>query len=163
MHVLLQNHVHLEYQERCWQRRSRTNSHQVLSLSHLLALFLFFSFYFNSLCSRCYMFTSKYLKNSRINKRLIVQLLQDFMTISDAQVLTSLYPSLLCPLLFLCPSCLPRHQFTKHLGIFYNLLVQLMMDDSKKIRKALKPIWVRIGVLMGGKKMNSLLPPLPVR
>jgi hypothetical protein len=37
--------------------------------------------------SRCFMFTSKYLKKERINKRLIVQVLQDFVTISDEQVI----------------------------------------------------------------------------
>lgn len=40
----------------------------------------------NVLFSRCYMFMSKYLKKERIDKRLVVQLLQQFVTISDAQV-----------------------------------------------------------------------------
>jgi hypothetical protein len=131
-----------------------SDSIEILDSTELLACMCYFKIMFlldtskdvgnveveQILIRRCYMFMSKYLKKDRIDKRLIVQLLQQIMSIDDTQ-------------------------FTRHLGIFYNLLVQLMLDDSKKIRSALKPVWERIGKLMGGKKLvtESAITPLPVR
>lgn len=128
-----------------------SDSIEILDSTELLACMCFFKIMFlldtvkdvgneeveRVLMSRCYLFMNKYVKKGRINKQLIVQVLQDLATISDAQ-------------------------FVKHLGIFYNVLVQLMLDNSIKIRMVLKPVWVRIGLLKGDKKVESPGSPSPI-
>lgn len=105
------------------------------------------------------MFFSSYLKRQRINRRIIVQILIELKSLNEPQVCSLI-------LVFDIKYSLYFVQFIAHLGIFYQILVQLMMDDSEYVRRALQPVWRRIGAIKGGIRTNVTLKPpthLPVR
>lgn len=87
------------------------------------------------LLKRCYMFFSNYLRKERINARVVVQLLTELKNMNESQ-------------------------FMRHLGIFYEVLIQLMLDENEDVRRALQHVWRRIGSIKGGIRTSmTLLPP----
>jgi len=95
------------------------------------------------LIRRCFNLIKEYLNKERISVKVIVQVLTSFLNMDE-------------------------NQFTSHLGTFYKLFLQLMLDENEDVRRVLRLVFQRIGKIKGvlivdaNAKANALSRPAPV-